>query len=285
MNNIELAVLANLSRAIRRDVLEMISRAGSGHPGGSLSAVDILVSLYFTIMRHRTNCPNWADRDRFILSKGHAAPALYAVLALAGYFEREELFTLRKLGSRLQGHPEAGRCPGIDATTGPLGQGLSFANGVALSAKLDKKDYRVYALLGDGELQEGQVWEAAMTAAHHRLNNVVAIVDCNGLQIDGKVSDIKCITPLEAKWSAFGWNVLSINGHNHEMIVTALSQINNYDSDNDPLKMYFTWGDKPTVILAHTVKGKGIKRMEYSKDWHGRAPNKAELSECLKELE
>jgi len=287
MKNKELVNLSNLpslSKSIRREVLKMISLAGSGHPSGSLSAVDIIVSLYFAIMRHRPNDPKWADRDRFVLSKGHAAPALYAVLSLAGYFPREELFTLRKVGSILQGHPEASKCPGIDATTGPLGQGLSFANGMAMAAKLDNKNYMVYVLLGDGELQEGQVWEAAMTAGHHRLNNVVAIVDCNSLQIDGKVSDVKRITPLADKWKAFGWNVISINGHSHEMIVTALSQINNYDQDTDPLNMYFAWGDKPTVILAHTVKGKGIKRMEYSKDWHGKKIETDILAECLKEL-
>ena len=282
MNNKE---LADLSKSIRRDVLEMISLAGSGHPGGSLSAVDIIVSLYFTIMRHRPNDPKWPERDRFVLSKGHAAPALYAVLARAGYFPREKLFTLRKLGSILQGHPDANKCPGIDASTGPLGQGLSFANGIAMAAKADRKDYIVYVMLGDGELQEGQVWEAAMTAGHHNLNNVVAIVDCNDLQIDGSVCDIKCITPLADKWRAFGWNALAIDGHNHEMIVTALSQINDYDPDNDPLNMYFTWGNKPTVILAHTVKGKGIKRMEHKREWHGKRIEKDVLLECLKELE
>ena len=282
MNNKE---LADLSKSIRRDVLEMISLAGSGHPGGSLSAVDIIVSLYFTIMRHRPNKPKWPERDRFVLSKGHAAPALYAVLARAGYFPREKLFTLRKLGSILQGHPDANKCPGIDASTGPLGQGLSFANGIAMAAKADRKDYIVYVMLGDGELQEGQVWEAAMTAGLHNLNNVVAIVDCNDLQIDGSVCDIKCITPLADKWRAFGWNALAIDGHNHEMIVTALSQINDYDPDNDPLNMYFTWGNKPTVILAHTVKGKGIKRMEHKREWHGKRIEKDVLLECLKELE
>lgn len=282
MNNKE---LADLSKSIRRDVLEMISLAGSGHPGGSLSAVDIIVSLYFTIMRHRPNDPKWPERDRFILSKGHAVPALYAVLSRAGYFPREELFTLRKIGSPLQGHPDSNKCPGIDASTGPLGQGLSFANGIAMAAKVDRKDYSVYVMLGDGELQEGQVWEAAMTAGHHGLNNVVAIVDCNDLQLDGCVCDIKCITPLEDKWRAFGWNALSINGHNHETIVTALSQVNNYDSNNDPLNMYFTWCNKPTVILAHTVKGKGIKRMEYKREWHGKRIEKDVLLECLKELE
>ena len=282
MNNKE---LADLSKAIRRDVLEMISLAGSGHPGGSLSAVDIIVSLYFTIMRHRPNAPKWPERDRFVLSKGHAAPALYAVLARAGYFSRYELLTLRKLGSRLQGHQDANKCPGIDASTGPLGQGLSFANGIAMAAKADRKDYRVYVMLGDGELQEGQVWEAAMTAAHRNLNNVVAIVDCNRLQIDGRVSEIKCLHPLADKWRAFGWNVISINGHNHAMLVTAFSQINDYDEDTDPLKMYFTWGNQPTVILASTVKGKGINRMEYSKEWHGKRIEKDVLLECLKELE
>jgi len=276
--------LANISKCIRRDVLEMISLAGSGHPGGSLSAVDILVCLYF-YMRHNPKIPNWVERDRFILSKGHAVPALYAVLSWAGYLNYTELSTLRMLGSRLQGHPDAARCPGIDATTGPLGQGLSFANGCAIAAKIDKKDYTVYVLLGDGELQEGQIWEAAMTTVHHGLNNIVAIVDCNNIQIDGCVSDIKNISPLADKWLAFGWNVIQIDGHNHETIITALSQIHNYDLDLDPLKIYFTWSDKPTVILAHTIKGKGIKRMEHSKEWHGRAPNIKELRECLKELE
>jgi len=281
MNNKE---LADLSKSIRRDVLEMISLAGSGHPGGSLSAIDIIVSLYFTIMRHRPEDPNWPERDRFILSKGHAAPALYAVLARAGYFPREKLFTLRKLGSILQGHPDANKCHGIDASTGPLGQGLSFSNGIAMAAKADRKDYKIYVLLGDGELQEGQIWEAAMTAGHYELNNVVAIVDCNDLQIDGCVCDIKCITPLEDKWRAFGWDALSINGHNHEMIVTALSHVNDYDPDTDPLKMYFTWQDMPTVILAHTVKGKDIKRMEHNREWHGKKIENDVLKECLKEL-
>jgi transketolase len=282
MNNKE---LADLSKSIRRDVLEMISLAGSGHPGSSLSAVDIIVSLYFTLMRHRPDDPKWPERDRFVLSKGHAAPALYAVLARAGYFDRDQLFTLRKLGSILQGHPDANKCPGIDASTGPLGQGLSFANGIAMAAKADRKDYKVYVMLGDGELQEGQVWEAAMTAGHHNLNNVVAIVDCNILQIDGRVSDIKRLHPLADKWRSFDWNVISINGHNHEMIVTALSQINDYDPDNDPLNMYFTWATKPNVVLAHTVKGKGIKRMEHKREWHGKRIEKDVLLECLKELE
>ncbi|NLY54698.1 MAG: transketolase [Firmicutes bacterium] len=267
----DLQELKFLCKEVRRDIVRMTHAAGSGHPGGSLSAVELLVGLYFARMRHDAQRPEWAERDRFILSKGHAAPVLYSVLARAGYFPVEELLTLRQLGSRLQGHPHMLALPGLDNSSGSLGQGLSQANGLALAARLNQMDYRVYCLLGDGELQEGQVWEAAMTAAHYKLDNVCAIVDYNGLQIDGSVEDVIGLAPLDKKWAAFNWHVINIDGHDLEQVLAA------YDEAA-------TVRDKPTVILAKTVKGKGISFMEDVAGWHGKAPNDDELAKALAEL-
>ena len=255
----------------RKDILEMIAEAGSGHPGGSLSAVDIIVTLYNHKIRHNPKKPDWPDRDRFVLSKGHACPALYSVLARTGYFPVSKLKTLRKLGSCLQGHPERDKCLGIEASTGPLGQGLSFANGIALAGKLDKRRYKVYALLGDGECQEGQVWEAAMTSAHYKLDNLVAIIDSNKLQIDGNVEDVMNVQPIKGKFKAFNWHTIEIDGHNFAEIINALDQA-------DKTK------GKPTVIIANTIKGKGVSFMEGRAGWHGKAPSQEQLKEALGEL-
>jgi len=265
----ELKLTAN---KVRKDIVKMITEAKSGHPGGSLSAVDVVTALYFNVMRHNPENPKWEDRDRFILSKGHAAPLLYSVLAESGYFEVKELLTLRKLGSRLQGHPDMKRLPGVEISTGSLGHGLSAGNGIAMAGKLNKKGYRVYILLGDGECQEGQVWEAAMTASHYKLDNVTAILDYNGLQIDGPVKDVMDIVPISKKWRAFGWNVLEINGHNFKEIL---------DSFERGKKL----NGKPSIIIAHTIKGKGVSFMENVVDFHGKAPTKEQMIQALKELE
>ena len=262
----------------------MLAAAGSGHPGGSLSAVEILSALYFRILRHNPAAPLWPDRDRFILSKGHAVPALYAVLAECGYFPEEELMTLRKLGSRLQGHAFAyfppgteGLCtpiqspPGIEMCAGSLGQGLSYSIGQALAARLDGRDYRVYCLMGDGELDEGQVWEAAMAAAHYALDNLVAIIDRNRIQNDGFVDDIMRTDPLPAKWQSFGWHVIEVDGHNVSQLIDAFEAAR-------------TVKGKPTVIIAHTIKGKGVSFMENTATWHGRAPTPEEAERALAEL-
>ncbi|MBW2983720.1 transketolase [Candidatus Woesearchaeota archaeon] len=263
--------LKERAKQIRTDVLEMTTKAGSGHPGGSLSAADIITTLYFHKLKHNPKKPNWPDRDRFILSKGHACPALYSALARTGYFDVKKLKTLRKLGSILQGHPERHRCPGVEASTGPLGQGLSFANGVALAGRLDKKDYKVYVLMGDGEIQEGQVWEAALTAAHYKLNNVIGIVDSNKLQIDGKVKDVKNVEPIAAKFKAFGWDTIEINGHDFNQIMNALDKASKQKL-------------KPTMIIANTIKCKGICFMEDRAEWHGKALSKEQLPDALKAL-
>jgi len=217
--NFVIADLKSKANKIRKDIVSMITEAGSGHPGGSLSAADIVTALYFKVMRHNPENPQWEDRDRFILSKGHAAPLLYSVLAESGYFEVKELLTLRKLGSRLQGHPDMKRLPGVEISTGSLGHGLSVGNGMAMAGKLNGRGYRVYVLLGDGECQEGQVWEAAMTASHYKLDNITAILDYNGLQIDGPVKDVMHISPISNKWKAFGWYVVEINGHDFKEIL------------------------------------------------------------------
>jgi transketolase len=256
---------------IRTDIVEMLHKAGSGHTGGSLSAADIVTALYFNNMSHRPEEPDWPERDRFILSKGHAAPVLYAALARAGYFPHEELGTLRKFGSRLQGHPDSKKLPGVEVSTGSLGQGLSIACGLALAGRLDKKGYRVYALLGDGEIQEGQVWEAAMLAAHYRLENLTAIVDNNGLQIDGKCKDVMCVDPIADKFSAFGWDVMDVDGHDMAAIVDALERAG-------------TGRGRPTAIVARTVKGKGCSLFEHKVEFHGAAPSAEELAVALKEI-
>ncbi|NLT94016.1 MAG: transketolase [Clostridia bacterium] len=263
--------LEEICKDMRADILRMTHAAGSGHPGGSLSAVELMAVLYFKVLNHRPQEPNWPERDRFILSKGHACPVLYTAMARSGYFPVEELLTLRKLGSRLQGHPNMKVLPGLETSSGSLGQGLSISNGLALAAKIDKLNYRVYCLMGDGELQEGQVWEAAMTAAHYKLDNVCAIVDYNNLQIDGKVEDVKGIAPLKDKWQAFNWHVIEINGHDLAEIEKAFAEAKEVQG-------------KPSVILARTIKGKGVSFMEDVAGWHGKAPNQEELEKALEEI-
>ena len=267
----DIPFLKKQAKLVRIEILKMLTLAGSGHTGGSLSAADIVTALYFSKMRHKPDEPGWRERDRFILSKGHAAPLLYAVLAMAGYFDISALKTLRKLGSPLQGHPCSRVLPGVEISTGSLGQGLSVSNGMAMGMKMDNIGSRVYCLLGDGEIQEGQVWEAAMTAAHYKLDNLCAIVDLNGLQIDGPVSKVKAIEPVASKWAAFGWNVIDIDGHDMKEILDALD-------DAETVK------GKPSVILAHTIKGKGVSFFEGKVEYHGMAPTPEELEKALKEM-
>lgn len=250
----------------------MIQIAGSGHPGGSLSSVELLTVLFFNFLEQDINNPHWKDRDYFILSKGHVCPVLYAVLAERGYFPKEELFTFRKFGSRLQGHPsKSSHLPGIEISSGSLGQGLSVANGIALGLKADQRNNRVYCLMGDGELQEGQIWEAAMSAAHFQLDNVCGIVDYNKLQIDGNVEDVMGIAPLKDKWASFNWHVIEIDGHDIAQISDAYREAESITH-------------KPSVIIAHTIKGKGVSYMENNVEWHGRAPSKEELDIALNEI-
>ncbi|MDT8903935.1 transketolase [Anaeroselena agilis] len=266
-----LAELAKRATAVRKNIIEMVTAAKSGHPGGSLSAADILVTLYFAVMRVDPHAPADPERDRFVLSKGHAAPVLYATLAERGFFSHSELCTLRQIDSRLQGHPDMKSVPGVDMSTGSLGQGLSAANGMALAGRVDGKDWRVYALLGDGELEEGQIWEAAMLAAHYKLDNLTAFVDYNGLQIDGPVSEVMSPLPIPEKWRAFGWHVLEIDGHDYNAIYDAIETAK-------------TVKGKPTMIVAKTVKGKGVCSMEGIADWHGKAPSSEECVKFLAEL-
>ncbi|MBC7345887.1 MAG: transketolase [Clostridia bacterium] len=263
--------LEQKAQRLRRLVIKMIGTAGSGHPGGSLSAAEIISVLYFHELRLDPQRPDWPDRDRFILSKGHAAPLLYAALAERGFFPVDELFTLRRLGSRLQGHPDCRRLPGVEMSTGSLGQGLSVGNGLALAARLDGRAYRVYVLLGDGEVQEGMVWEAGMAAAFWRLDNLVAIVDYNGLQIDGPVAAVMSLEPLAEKWRAFGWEVVCIDGHCVAEVCGALAHARSVKG-------------KPTMIVAATVKGKGVSFMENRVEWHGVAPQGEQLAQALEEL-
>lgn len=262
--------LKEMARTVRDDVLQMIKAAGSGHPGGSFSAVEILVQLYFREMNVLPNRPDWNERDRFVLSKGHACPALYSVLARRGYFDPAELMTLRKLGSRLQGHPNMHDLPGLDASTGSLGQGLSLACGMAHGTRLDRLPARIYCLLGDGELQEGSVWEAAMTASHFSLGHLTAIVDRNLVQLDGNVSGVMEIEPLVDKWLAFGWDVVVAEGHSFVSLEKALEHCRE--------------SDFPSVIIANTVKGRGVSFMEGTCQWHGRCPDDDEYSAALKEI-
>lgn len=263
--------LQALCKRVRRHIIEMTGAAGSGHPGGSLSAVEILVTLYFDVMRHDPSNPSWPDRDRFILSKGHGCPALYAVLAEAGYCPVDQLKTLRKLGSIYQGHPDRRFLPVLEASTGSLGQGLSIGIGMALAARLDGRDYRTYVLLGDGEIQEGQIWEAAMFAAFHKVDNLVAIVDYNKLQLDGFVKDIMDLEPLVDKWRGFGWHVMELDGHDIPALQRAFAEAK-------------TIKGKPTVLIAHTIKGKGVSFMENNPKFHGIAPTPEEVEIALKEL-
>lgn len=263
--------LKEIARQIRIDILTMLVEAGSGHTGGSLSATDIITVLYFYKMRHDPKNPKWEERDKFVLSKGHGAPALYSALGRAGYFGIEHFHTLRKMGSILRGHPNSTVTPGVEVCTGSLGQGLSQANGLALAARLDKKSTRVYVMLGDGETDEGQVWEAAMTSAHYKIDNLCAILDNNGLQIDGPNKEIMNIEPIVGKWRSFGWHVIEINGHEIREIINALNEAER------------TKG-KPTMIIAHTVKGKGVSFMENKVEYHGIAPTKDEYERAMKEL-
>lgn len=264
----QLTELAGHAKSIRGNIVRMVTEAKSGHPGGSLSAADILSVLYFAEMKVDPANTKDPDRDRFVLSKGHAAPVLYATLAEKGFLPKEELLSLRKINSRLQGHPEMKNIPGVDMSTGSLGQGLSAASGMALAAKLDTRDYRVYALLGDGELEEGQVWEAAMFAPHYKLDNLTAFVDFNGLQIDGPISEVMSPLPIPEKWQAFGWNVIVIDGHDYNAIYDAIQTAK-------------TVKDKPTMIVAKTIKGKGVSQMENKADWHGKAPSREECETFL----
>jgi len=264
------AIEAKAAR-MRYDIVEMIAEAGSGHPGGSLSAADIVATLYFHVLRHDPTRPDWPERDRFVLSKGHAAPVLYAALAEAGYLGRDHLKTLRKLGSILQGHPDCQKCAGVEVSTGSLGQGLAIANGMALALRLDENPARVFCLLGDGELQEGEVWEAAMFAPHYGLGNVTAIVDYNGLQIDGACTEVMCLGDVAEKWAAFGWEVRETSGHDVEGLLDALTE-----PPADPAV--------PVVVVAYTIKGKGVSFMEGDAGWHGKAPSAEQTATALAEL-
>ncbi len=265
-------VLNKTALEARKHIIRMTGAAGSGHPGGSLSAIDILTALYFSEMTHFPGDPQRPDRDRFVLSKGHGCPALYAMLGMTGYFPEDELIRLRKLGSILQGHPCMLKTPGVDMSTGSLGQGLSAANGMALAQRLSGLDYRVFVMMGDGEQQEGQVWEAAMTAAHYRLDNLVGIIDYNGMQIDGPVSEVMEVAPLAEKWKAFGWEVFEIDGHRMDEILGALDQARDVTG-------------KPVMIVARTVKGKGVSFMEHNLKFHGNAPTVDQVAAALEELE
>ena len=263
--------LNEITRNIRKDIVTMIHGSKSGHPGGSLSAVEILTALYFDEMNIDPQNPKKEDRDRFVLSKGHAAPVLYATLAEKGYFNKNELLSLRKVGAMLQGHPDMKGTPGVEMSTGSLGQGFSVACGMAMASKLDNAPWRVYALLGDGEVQEGLIWEAAMSAAHYKLDNMVAFLDYNGLQIDGEVEKVMNIGPIVDKFKSFGWNVIEIDGHDFDQIFAALDMAKE------------TVG-KPTMIVAKTIKGKGVSFMENNAGWHGNAPSDNDLEIALAEL-
>lgn len=267
----DLEMLKTRAAHVRRHIVEMLSAAGSGHPGGSLSSADILVSLYFAKMRHDPANPTWADRDRFVLSKGHACPALYSVLAECEYFPHDEIYTLRKFQSILQGHPDCRKTPGVNISSGSLGQGLSAGVGMALAARLDNKDYRTYVLVGDGESQEGQIWEAAMTASHYKVDNLCAVLDYNGLQIDGPIQDVMNPEPLDEKWLSFGWNVIPCDAHDFTGLLTAFDAAEQIKG-------------KPTMIVASSVKGKGVSFMENEAGWHGKAPSKEQAEQALSEM-
>lgn len=271
MAKVDYEKLKQVATEIRKDIVRSVHAAGSGHPGGSLSAADILATLYFHKMKVDPQNPKWEERDRFVLSKGHGAPVLYATLAEKGFFPKDELLKLRHVDAMLQGHPDMKGTPGVEMSTGSLGQGFSTSIGMALASKLDQKDSRVYVLLGDGEVQEGIVWEAAMAAAHYQLDNLTAIMDFNGLQIDGCTDEVMCINPIADKWQSFRWHVIVIDGHNYEEIVNALDEAEG------------TKG-KPTMIIAKTIKGKGVSFMENQVGWHGNAPKKEEAEKALEEL-
>jgi transketolase len=260
------------ARELRVTDIRMLTKAGSGHPGGTLSAADVVAALYFHKLRVEPDQPDWPGRDRFVLSKGHCIPIVYAALARLGFFPEEQLWTLRKLGSPLQGHPDRIRCPGIEAATGSLGQGLSMAVGMALAGKLDDAPWRVYCMMGDGESQAGQLWEAAMFAGKHGLDNLVGILDNNQVQQSDKVVNILDIDPAGKKWEAFGWRVLEIDGHDMEQVLDALDRADEA-------------GGRPTLILSHTIKGKGVSWMELNPDWHGKAPDEKQAELAIQELE
>ncbi|MBM2826604.1 MAG: transketolase subunit [Dehalococcoidia bacterium] len=266
-----LAELDGIARQLRRDIVTMIGAAGSGHPGGSLSSVEILTALYWRVLRHDSSNPSWPDRDRFILSKGHVAPVLYAALAEAGYFSKDLLMTLRKFGSPLQGHTDSTALPGVEMSGGSLGQGLSFGIGTAKAGRLDNKDYRVYVLLGDGECQEGQVWEAAMAAGKYKLDTLTAIVDRNGIQNDDRVEVQMHVEPLADKWRAFGWHVIEADGHSIPSLLSGIDAA-------------MTTKGQPSVIIAHTIKGKGVSFMEDNVEFHGKAPTAEQVEQALAEL-
>ena len=263
--------LKQKAKEIRKDIITEVYYAKSGHPGGSLSIADIMAVLYFNELRIDKDNPRWEDRDRLILSKGHCSPALYAALAERGYIDREDLKTFRKLESNLQGHPDLNKVPGVDMTSGSLGQGLSIANGIAIAGKMDKKDYRVYAILGDGELEEGQIWEAAMTSNKYNLDNLCVIVDNNNLQIDGTIEEVMSSYPIDKKFESFGFNVINIDGHNYEEILKAFKNAKNTKN-------------MPTCIIAKTIKGKGISFMENKAEWHGKAPSEEQYNQAINEL-
>ncbi|MFH0762935.1 MAG: transketolase [Candidatus Omnitrophota bacterium] len=271
MSEPQIKALEDKARQVRRLIIQMLAKAGSGHPGGSLSSTDLLTVLFLRVLRHNPKDPAWPERDRFHMSKGHCCPLWYALLAETGYFAKDKLLTLRQFGSILQGHPDR-RAPGVDVASGSLGQGLSVALGMSLAGRLDKKDYRVYVLLGDGETQEGNIWEAAMACAHFKCDNLCAILDYNGFQIDGRTCEIMELEPVVAKWQAFGWNTLEINGHDIREILSAYEEAAKFKG-------------KPTIIIAHTIKGKGVSFMENVCDFHGRAPTAEEAERALKELE
>lgn len=270
-HKLDVSELKSMARIIRTDILKMIHAARSGHPGGSLSAADIVTALYFNVLDVDSEQPRWEDRDRFILSKGHCCPVLYACLARRGFFDVNELATLRKYGSKLQGHPDMNKCPGIDMTSGSLGNGIGCAVGMAIAGKVQQKEYKVFVMLGDGECQEGVVWEAAMCAAHHKLANLVAIVDVNGLQILDTTDKVMNIEPLADKWRSFGWKVLEMDGHDMAQVVATL---------NDAKAI-----EGPVVVLARTIKGKGVSFMEGVAKWHGAAPSDEELAKAIREVE
>lgn len=267
----DIKALEKVAADIRIGIVKAIHNAGSGHPGGSLSAADIVAALYFKEMNIDPENPKMKGRDKFILSKGHAGPVQYSALAVKGYYDMDEFLTLRKLGSKFQGHPDMNKVPGIEMSTGSLGQGLSAAAGMAMANKLDNDPGRVYVLIGDGEMQEGIIWEAAMSAAHYKLDNMVGILDYNGLQIDGKNEDVMTVAPVDEKFAAFGWNVIKIDGHNFEEILDAFDQAR-------------ACKGKPTMIIANTVKGKGVSFMENQAGWHGKAPDAEQVKQAVEEL-
>jgi len=270
ISNIE--ELKKIAKNIRVDIVKSIAEAGSGHTGGSLGLTDVFTALYFNILNHNPKKPNWAERDRLILSIGHVAPVLYSALAHSGYFPTEELLTLRKLGSRLQGHPgKDHHLPGIELSAGSLGHGLSVAVGLALAAKTDNKKWRIYSIHGDGEMQEGSIWEAAMSASHHKLDNITALIDRNFVQIDGENKDVMEIEPLADKWNSFGWNVINCDGNNISEVIAAYNSAINFKG-------------KPSVIIAKTLMGKGIKSIEDNYKWHGKAPTKEQVVDFVKEI-